>query len=233
MQNTYEPIVVMLGAEKVGKTECLARLRGLPFSGHYSSTICIDPHSDKDLKITYYDISGKKEAKDAVFSFVKNAHFAILVFDITNLDSFNNLKSDILLCDTNKLNKSIIIGNKSDLSNERKVSQEEAMKFAEEHGMTYFETSAKSDNDFHHIRTYIADMILPQKVEDHSFKDSVPETTDNSCYNFFLNVLCNIANTLALLICYLFRACVSIGSCFQENKEVRHDSDDPNNIIRL
>ena len=70
----------------------------------------------------------------------------MLVYDITDLESFQNLTSWLIEIEKNA-NKSvhiILVGNKSDLENERKVSVEQGKEFALQHGMKFYETSAKS-----------------------------------------------------------------------------------------
>jgi GTPase SAR1 family protein len=73
----------------------------------------------------------------------------MLVYDITDLESFQNLTSWLIEIEKNA-NKNvfkILVGNKSDLESERKVSAETGKEFALQHGMKFYETSAKNSNN--------------------------------------------------------------------------------------
>ena len=81
-------------------------------------------------------------------SAIKNALFGILVYDITDTDSFREL--NFWIENTKKLYNDIIwilLGNKSDLNQERKISTSEGKEFAENHNMQFYEVSAKTENE--------------------------------------------------------------------------------------
>ena len=100
-------------------------------------------------KLQIWDTAGQERFRNIISSYYKGAQGIILVYDITDLNSFQNLTSwltEIKKNVTNNVNK-ILIGNKSDLENERKVEIEQGKEFAMKYGMKFFETSAKnSDN---------------------------------------------------------------------------------------
>ena len=80
---------------------------------------------------------------------MKGAKIALLVYDITNKESFTNLNEFYKqVCDINGKDKIIIgvVGNKSDLYEERTVEEEDGQKYATDIGASFFETSAK-DHD--------------------------------------------------------------------------------------
>ena len=78
-----------------------------------------------------------------------NADYVLLIFDITNRNSFISIKDWIELCNSSENNKKefILIGNKNDLEKERKVTKEEADKFANENKMNYHDISALNEED--------------------------------------------------------------------------------------
>jgi GTPase SAR1 family protein len=83
-----------------------------------------------------------------VSNFYKGSHAAIIVFDITNLITFHGVEhwiQDINSYAPDKCPK-LLLGNKSDLSNARQVSPEEAQRLADDLGMMYFEVSSKNDD---------------------------------------------------------------------------------------
>lgn len=69
----------------------------------------------------------------------------IIVFDITNQESFENVKTwmNSIYKHADPNISKVLVGNKFDLDDQRCVSKSEALKIATEHGMEYFETSAK------------------------------------------------------------------------------------------
>jgi len=92
-------------------------------------------------------LSGQERFRTITASYYRGAHGIIIVFDITDAESFENVKDwlqeiDNYACEN--VNK-LLIGNKSDLADKRAVTAETAAEFAEENGMTYLETSAKDN----------------------------------------------------------------------------------------
>lgn len=91
--------------------------------------------------------AGQERFRTITASYYRGAHGIIIVFDITDAESFENVKDwlqeiDNYACEN--VNK-LLIGNKCDLADKRAVSAETAAEFAEENGMTYLETSAKDN----------------------------------------------------------------------------------------
>ena len=102
---------------------------------------------DENAKLQVWDTSGKEDLLSK--SIYKDAVGAFLVFDITNRETFSNLPKQLT-----ELKKNadpniciLIVGNKSDLEAMRQVSTSEAQDFAQDHGLAYIETSAKSDQN--------------------------------------------------------------------------------------
>ena len=102
---------------------------------------------DENAKLQVWDTSGKEDLLSK--SIYKDAVGAFLVFDITNRATFSNLPKQLT-----ELKKNadpniciLIVGNKSDLEAMRQISTAEAQDFAQEHGLAYIETSAKSDQN--------------------------------------------------------------------------------------
>lgn len=92
-----------------------------------------------------WDTAGQEKFKSILTSYYKGTHGILLVYDITNKQSFVDLQ--LWLSEVEKHGREnvvkILIGNKKDLESQRQVSTEEASKFAESQGMKYLETSAK------------------------------------------------------------------------------------------
>lgn len=97
------------------------------------------------MKLQMWDTAGQEKFKSILTSYYKGTHGILLVYDITNKQSFVDLQ--LWLSEVEKHGREnvvkILIGNKKDLESQRQVSSEEASKFAESQGMKYLETSAK------------------------------------------------------------------------------------------
>ena len=144
--------IIILGSSEVGKTCILQRYFHNEFKEDLLSTIGIDfrtkffKFNDEKIKVNYTDTAGQEKFRSISLNYLKGTNGIILVFDITNRQSFellNNWMRDIE--ETNKADVGLIlIGNKSDLKSYRKVSIEEAKNFANKYKCTYFEGSAKT-----------------------------------------------------------------------------------------
>lgn len=94
--------------------------------------------------------------------FYRQAQGIIICFDLTNLDSFENVKTWMLSIYKNaEPNISrILVGNKLDLEVNRIVSKSDCQKLAEEHGMEYFETSAKENLNIHDSMNFMIEKVI-------------------------------------------------------------------------
>ena len=102
------------------------------------------------VQIQFWDTSGQELFKSMATSFYKNGHAAILVYDVTSRESFENIKYWLKEvrdhADANV--KIFLFGNKIDLKDTRKVTIEEGQAFAAEHGLHFIEVSAlTNEND--------------------------------------------------------------------------------------
>ena len=144
--------VIVLGSSEVGKTCILNRYFNNEFKENSLSTIGIDfqtkffKFEDRKVKVNYTDTAGQEKFRAISVNYLKGTNGVILVFDITNRESFDLLETWMNeLKENNKIDISkVLIGNKSDLAEEREVQREEAEKFAESINCKYFEGSAKS-----------------------------------------------------------------------------------------
>ena len=99
------------------------------------------------MKLQIWDTAGQERFRSIQASYYKGANGILVVYDITNRSSFENLNSWLIEIEKNG-NKNVyklLIGNKSDLDSQRKVSKEEGKEFAQINGMEFFETSAKEN----------------------------------------------------------------------------------------
>ncbi len=94
-----------------------------------------------------WDTAGQERFKNITASYYKGGNGVLVVYDITDRESFENLNSWLIEIEKNA-NKNVyklLIGNKCDLEEKRKVSYQEGKDFATSNGMQFIETSAKAD----------------------------------------------------------------------------------------
>jgi small GTP-binding protein len=169
----YKFKLVFMGDCGVGKTAIANRIVNNSFTPLHESTIGAGfmikqiKLDSKDITYEIWDTAGQERYKTLLPMYYRTANCILLVFDITNKDTFVSLEgwvkdikrelntNDILL---------IIVGNKSDLEN-RCVSTEVANEFATSINGTYLEVSAKKDLNITEILTHISEMIpLPSMI---------------------------------------------------------------------
>ena len=145
--------VVLIGESGVGKTCIINRYlnnlfdeEGMSTTGaSYASKTMFFPEYNKAIKFEIWDTAGQEKFKALTKIFYKDTDVAILVYDITRKESFEELKNywynEIK---DNAPNECIvsIAANKYDLYNEEKVSEDDARKFAKEKGLMFRCTSA-------------------------------------------------------------------------------------------
>ena len=142
--------IILVGDSGVGKTSILKKFINNEFNEDIKCTINIDFFSksikiDKNLytNLKIYDTAGQEKYRALIKKYYQGTDGIILVFDLTNENSFNKLKSWINeVSDNTEKAQIILVGNKADLI-ERKIDEETAENFAKQRDIKYIETSAK------------------------------------------------------------------------------------------
>jgi small GTP-binding protein len=145
--------VLLLGDSTVGKTCFLLRYCDKTFQDAHLSTIGLDYRlksmtlkNKKNIKLQIWDTAGQDRFRAITKNYYKGANGIILIYDVTNLQTFENVKNWITQI-REEANKNVVIflaGNKADLPEEsRAVQKEDGQKMAEEYNMPFQETSAK------------------------------------------------------------------------------------------
>ena len=148
--------LILVGEAQVGKTAIINQYIQNTFEEEYIATIGQEKQTKEitlkngtKFKLEIWDTIGQDSYSAANKIFMRNAKIALLVYDITKEESFKNLnKFYTQVCDINGKDKIIfgVVGNKSDLYEERTVEEEDGQKYATDIGASFFETSAK-DHD--------------------------------------------------------------------------------------
>lgn len=136
--------IFFLGDSKAGKTTIIDRYISGEFHdrepptvnvGFYSKSL---PNTGQSLKIT--DSSGQKKFLSFLRSYLHDIDVYVIVYDITNKNSFENLDNWLNLIGENS--PTFIVGNKADLNDRREVSTDEGQNYADQHHSHFFEVSS-------------------------------------------------------------------------------------------
>ena len=144
--------LLLIGDSGVGKSCLLLRFADDTYTESYISTIGVDfkirtiELDGKTIKLQIWDTAGQERFRTITSSYYRGAHGIIVVFDVTDQESFNNVKQWLHEIDRYACAnvKKLLVGNKCDLASKRAVPTEQAAEFAESLGVEYLETSAKS-----------------------------------------------------------------------------------------
>ena len=165
---TYK--VILIGDPNVGKESIIQNLinENRPNNGEYKPTIGFDIFNysahvnEKIITMQIWDTCGLLDFCTCTPSLFKNTSLAIIVYDISNRVSFENLENWINLIELNCNNKPLffVVGNKK--GSERKVTTEEGKKFTEENKFDFFIEFSEEDKQYEKI---IFDQALAQLYE--------------------------------------------------------------------
>ena len=114
--------------------------------------------NDTKVTLSIYDTSGQERFAGITASYYKRSQGVIMVFDLTNIDSFGHVDrwlNQLKVQHDIKNLRLILLGNKSDLTDEIVVSDEEATRRAELIGIKYFKTSAKTGTNIDEAINYL------------------------------------------------------------------------------
>lgn len=149
-KTTYVLKVSVVGEGAVGKTSLIIRYTEGHFRESYLMTVGTSfavkelDFGDTLVRLQLWDLAGQPHFSSVRPVFYRGSAGAMLVYDVTRRESFDRIMdwySEVSQV-TGKLT-SVLLANKVDLTDQRQVSMEEGMAFAEQHGWTYFETSAR------------------------------------------------------------------------------------------
>jgi Ras-related protein Rab-1A len=144
--------LLLIGDSGVGKSCLLLRFADDTYTESYISTIGVDfkirtvELDGKTIKLQIWDTAGQERFRTITSSYYRGAHGIIVVYDVTDAESFNNVKQWLHEIDryaSENVNK-LLVGNKSDLTSKRAVTFDQGKEFADSLGIEFLETSAKN-----------------------------------------------------------------------------------------
>ena len=145
--------VLLLGNSNVGKSSLFLRFVDDIWNDTFVPTIGVDfkiktfEIDSKKIKMQIWDTAGQERFKNIIASYYRGAHGILLLYDVTDKDSFKNLSNWLIEIEKNASKNvlKVLIGNKSDLEDKRLVSYNQGKEFADTYGLKFIETSAKKN----------------------------------------------------------------------------------------
>ena len=159
--------IMVLGESKVDKTQLIKRYTKDQFGGVYLTTVGMDFQDkiieieDKKVRLQIWDTAGQERFRNVTKSYFQSSQGLVLVYDITDRESFEKLNFwvDNIKNFAPENAKFILVGNKCDLANERKVSYEEGENYAKNLNIKFFEASARDGTNVNELFFYLANEI--------------------------------------------------------------------------
>ncbi|CAF1205904.1 unnamed protein product [Adineta ricciae] len=147
--------LLIVGDSGVGKTSILQRFATDYFKDDYVATVGVDFHIrtiDVDghrCKLQVWDTAGQDRFRCVVSTFYRGAHGAMICFDITDKDSFQNVQTwlDAIYTSCPEDTPVFLVGTKSDLQYKRVIPYTIAKAYADKNRLVYLETSAKTNEN--------------------------------------------------------------------------------------
>mmetsp|Transcript_20505 Transcript_20505/g.19735 ORF Transcript_20505/g.19735 Transcript_20505/m.19735 type:complete len:217 (-) Transcript_20505:284-934(-) len=164
--------LVLIGDSGVGKSCLLLRFADDAFTESYISTIGVDFRfrtvkiDNKTVKLQIWDTAGQERFRTITSAYYRGADGIIMVYDVTSQDSFDHVND--WLKEVNKYASKgtckLLVGNKSDRTADKLVTAESAKEFADELGIAFLETSAKSAKNVEEAFLTMAGELIKQKA---------------------------------------------------------------------
>uniref|UniRef100_A0A0N5AAA7 Ras-related protein Rab-35 n=1 Tax=Syphacia muris TaxID=451379 RepID=A0A0N5AAA7_9BILA len=155
----------------VGKSSLLLRFAENIFSPNYITTIGVDfkirtvEVGGYRIKLQVWDTAGQERFRTITSTYYRGTDGVIVVYEVTSGDSFSNVKRWLDEINMNcESVKKILVGNKSDDKDRRVVLESDARRFAEELGIPFFETSARSNENVDKVFNCITELVLEAKL---------------------------------------------------------------------
>lgn len=164
--------LVLVGDSGIGKSSILQKYVKDDFSESYVSTIGVDfavktiDLNGKIIKLQVWDTAGQERFRTITHSYYRGAHGIIVVFDLTNIESFHNISNWLHEINLHaKENVQILlVGTKSDRVNYRMITKDMIDNYVKTHDFIYIETSSKTGVGIDQIFTTMATRIMKNKI---------------------------------------------------------------------
>ena len=183
--------ILILGNSSVGKTSFLIRFCDEKFDSDILTTVGVDykkkfiKRNDKKINLHICDTAGQERFRAIARNLYKNADGIVLMYDISNQKSFQDIKNWInSIKDNIDLNKigMVIVGNKIDLKEERVINEEMRQNLEEKENITVLEASAKDNINVNDVFIALIDRMEKLNLgvkHQSSYDDNDEDSEDN------------------------------------------------------
>ncbi|MFX0028433.1 MAG: Rab family GTPase [Candidatus Hermodarchaeota archaeon] len=181
LSTSYVYKLSLIGDGGVGKTSMVQRYVHGIFKADYKATIgtfiskkeCKFDELNTSVRFMIWDLAGQSQFQRLWPDYLTDSRAGIIVYDITNRESFENVKKwyNIITKVAFENIVLILVGNKVDLTDSREISAEEGIELAKSLGIYYMETSAKTNENIDDVFEWIALQIINMNVEE--VKDTI------------------------------------------------------------
>ncbi|CAH8530705.1 unnamed protein product [Schistosoma turkestanicum] len=165
--------LLIIGNSSVGKTSFLFRYADDSFTSAFVSTVGIDFkvktifRQDKRVKLQIWDTAGQERYRTITTAYYRGAMGFILMYDITNEESFNAVQDWVTQIKTYSWDNAqvVLVGNKCDLEMDRVVSVDRGRNLAHQLGLEFFEASAKENINVKNVFDRLVDIICDKMAD--------------------------------------------------------------------
>jgi len=195
MEDTYDFLfkILLIGDSGVGKSALLLRFADDTYHESYISTIGVDfkirtiKLDGKSVKLQIWDTAGQEKFRTITSSYYRGAHGIIVAYDVTDEASFNHVNNWLQEIDKYtvgggvNVNK-LLVGTKTDLTTSRVVEEERGRKCADDLGLSFVETSAKTGDKVEQAFLTMAREIKNKLYPDGRNQDTTKRTGEDKVY---------------------------------------------------
>lgn len=164
--------ILLIGNSGVGKSSLLLRFADDTFTDNFMPTIGVDfkirtlEVDGKTIKLQIWDTAGQERFKTITSSYYKGAHGIIVVYDVTDKESYKNIDTwmnEVEKHASDNVSR-ILVGNKNDCTDSRQVSTDEGKELADTYNIRFMETSAKESANVEEAFTLMTKEIKSRVV---------------------------------------------------------------------
>eukprot|EP01062_Namystynia_karyoxenos_P029612 TRINITY_DN2222_c0_g2_i1.p1 TRINITY_DN2222_c0_g2~~TRINITY_DN2222_c0_g2_i1.p1 ORF type:complete len:215 (+),score=83.55 TRINITY_DN2222_c0_g2_i1:100-744(+) len=164
--------LLLIGDSTVGKSCLIVRFAEDKWEPNFISTIGVDfkvrniDCGDKRIKLQIWDTAGQERFNNITRSYYRGSDGILVVYDVTNRESFEHVTKWLGELQKNTSDDAVrfLVGNKCDLSSQQVVTEQMGRAVAEERGMEFMQTSAKTGHNVEEVFSAITKLCVQREA---------------------------------------------------------------------